>query len=109
MRFAIVAVVGAMITGGCATLLTPSGSAADRWATLEKARAAKQHAALSGEELICKSMPVLGSNMPQKVCSSQEEWDRFDKAGQEGLENIRNQSGQYGSGFNQGETGVTAD
>ena len=80
MRFTIVAAVGVMIMlGGCANFLVASGSAADRWATLEKARAAKQYAAASGEAQVCKTMPVMGSNMPQKVCSTQEEWDEFDR------------------------------
>lgn len=36
-------------------------------------------AADSGEKKICKSMPVMGSNFPKRVCSTQAEWDRFNE------------------------------
>lgn len=86
MRTAAIAIVGVVMMGGCANFLVPSGSAADRWATLEKARAAKQHAAASDEGQICKNMPVMGSNMPRKVCSTQEEWDKFERQTRESVE-----------------------
>ena len=34
-------------------------------------------AAEAGEKKICKSMPVMGSNFPKRVCSTQAEWDKF--------------------------------
>lgn len=65
-----------MIPGGCG-LLTPSGTTATRWANLEKSRAAK--AAGIEANKICKTMSVMGSNFPQKVCSTAEEWGQFDE------------------------------
>ena len=76
MRHVAIAVAGVVALSGC-TLLTPSGSAATRWAALDKSRAAK--AGGSGADArICKTMSVMGSNFPQKVCSTQAEWDAFD-------------------------------
>ena len=75
MRHVAIAVAGVIALSGC-TLLTPSGSAATRWAALDKSRAAK--AGGGADARICKSMSVMGSNFPQKVCSTQAEWDAFD-------------------------------
>lgn len=75
MRLIAAALAGVLFLGGCASLLTPSGSAATRWAALEKSRAAK--AAGTEQTKICKNMTVMGSNFPQKVCSTAEEWDAF--------------------------------
>jgi hypothetical protein len=86
MRLALLAAGVIIMLGGCANFLVASGPAADRWAALEKARAAKQYAAASGQGQICKTMPVMGSNMPQKVCSTQEEWDEFDRQTRESVE-----------------------
>ena len=79
MRVAAIVIAACVVTGGCGHFLTPSGSAANRWAALEVARNARQQAAVSGDGQICKSMPVMGSNMPKKVCSTKEEWDEFDQ------------------------------
>lgn len=75
MRYLVVAISGVVMLSGCASLLTPSGSAATRWAALEKSRAAKAAGVESTQ--ICKTMSVMGSNFPQKVCSTQDEWDQF--------------------------------
>lgn len=75
MRLIAAALAGVLFLGGCASLLTPSGSAATRWDALEKSRAAK--AAGTEQAKICKNMTVMGSNFPQKVCSTAEEWDAF--------------------------------
>lgn len=41
----------------------------------------KQQAAASKDPgKICKSMKVTGSNMPQRVCSTADEWAAYDKA-----------------------------
>lgn len=77
MRYIAIALAGVFLLGGCASLLTPSGSAATRWAALEKSRAAK--AAGIESTKICKNMTVMGSNFPQKVCSTAEEWEVFDE------------------------------
>ncbi len=77
MRLVAIALASIAALSGC-TLLTPSGSAATRWAALEQSRAAK--AGGSGPDArICKTMSVMGSNFPQKVCSTQAEWDAFDE------------------------------
>ena len=39
--------------------------------------------ATSPEKKICKSMPVTGSMNPKRVCSTQAEWDAFDKTAKE--------------------------
>lgn len=78
MRLVVVAVAGIVVLGGCSNLLAPSGSAATRWAALEKTRAAKA-SGNPDEGKICKSMTVMGSNFPQKVCSTQAEWDAFNE------------------------------
>lgn len=75
MRLLFVSLAGIATISGCASLLTPSGSAATRWANLEKSRAAKAAGAESNQ--ICKTLNVTGSNFPQKVCSTQDEWDQF--------------------------------
>jgi hypothetical protein len=88
MRFCVTIAVAGVVTalGGCANFLVPSGPAAERWDALEKARAAKQYAVVSGEEPICKNMPVMGSNIPQKVCSTPAEWDEFDRQARESVD-----------------------
>ncbi|MFT3725061.1 MAG: hypothetical protein QM773_15935 [Hyphomonadaceae bacterium] len=78
MRIVFTVVAGLVALSGCANLLTASGSAATRWANLEKSRAAKA-AGHTDEGKICKSMMVMGSNFPQKVCSTQSEWDTFNE------------------------------
>lgn len=79
MRCAV-AVISIAILSACTNLVTPSGSAATRWAALEKSRAAKANAGPGvGEKVICKDMKVMGSNFPKKVCSTPEEWDVFDQ------------------------------
>jgi len=75
MRHLVTALTGVVVLSGCTSLLTPSGNAAARWAALENSRAAKAAGVESNK--ICKTMPVMGSNFPQKVCSTQDEWDQF--------------------------------
>jgi len=77
MRHIAAALAGVFVLAGCQSLLTPSGSAAARWASLEKSRAAK--AAGFDQRMICKDMPVIGSNFPKKVCSTPEEWQAFNE------------------------------
>lgn len=67
---------GAVSVGGCG-FLKPGGSAETRWANLEKTRAAKANPQ-AGQEQICRSLKVTGSNLPQRVCSTQAEWDAAD-------------------------------
>lgn len=93
---------GTATLGGCSNFLTASGSAATRWAALEKSRAAKAAGGDAGK--ICKTMPVMGSNFPQKVCSAQAEWDAFDDETRQSVDDFDNQrrSGNTDSAFEGG-------
>jgi hypothetical protein len=74
-------VVGFALLGGCGGFLNASGGAATRWAAIEDAREAKAIAAAdptASVGKICKSMTATGTIMPQRVCSTQAEWDAFD-------------------------------
>jgi hypothetical protein len=102
MRLVSAAVFGVIMLGGCAGLLTPSGTAATRWAALEKSRAAK--AAGEQEDKICKNMSVMGSNFPQKVCSTAEEWEKFDeqqRAAADEIDRQRRTGNTVGNAFEQ--------
>lgn len=104
MRYVFIGLSGAVLLGGCASLLTASGSAADRWERLEKSRAAKQVADAGGDRQICKSMTVMGSNFPQRVCSTQAEWDAFNEQVRQSADDFDaqrragNTQGEYESG-----------
>ena len=93
MRFATVAIAGAMIMlCGCSSLPASTSVAG--------AGAAQQLADASGEEKICKNMRVMGSNMPKRVCSTQAEWDAFDKetrASVDAYDNDRKQGNTQGA------------
>ena len=63
-------------------LNTPSAAPV---ATAKPADPAVQSAtATSFEKKICKRMPVTGSMNSKRVCSTQAEWDAFDKTAKEG-------------------------
>jgi hypothetical protein len=89
LRRIVVILSAFTILGGCSSLVTPGGAAAKRWAALEETRAAK--AAGLADQQICKSMKVMGSNFPQKVCSTQAEWDAFDKQAHESVDSYDQQ------------------
>jgi hypothetical protein len=80
------AVVGALVAAGflCACA-TP--------AAVESAA----KVADAGEKKICKRISVMGSNMPQKVCSTQAEWDVYDKAGQKTVDDFDRSRGSLGT------------
>lgn len=102
MRLVGIAIFGIAMSGGCASLLTPSGTAATRWAALEQARAAKAEGAQ--EEKICKNMSVMGSNFPKKVCSTKAEWDQFDeqqRAAADEIDRQRRTGNTVGNAFEQ--------
>jgi hypothetical protein len=101
MRYIAAALAGILLLCGCASLMTPSGSAAARWAALEKSRAAKA-AGVEGEK-ICKNMSVMGSNFPQRVCSTPEEWKAFEEEQLKTAEEFDRQrrAGNTGSAFEQ--------
>jgi hypothetical protein len=63
MRVVVGALLAAGLVGACDT-------SAEQGAT-------EVAAAESGDKKICKSMPVMGSNFPKRVCSTQAEWDKF--------------------------------
>lgn len=102
MRHIAIAMSGVVVLSGCAGLLTPSGSAAARWERLEQARAEK--AAGMDSRKICKNMSVMGSNFPQRVCSTQEEWDAFNKQTRESADEFdaARRAGNTGSAFERG-------
>lgn len=80
MRAVSIAVVlaGAVSASGCG-ILNASGSAATRWAAIERARAEKANPSMGADAArICKTMPVTGSTLPKRVCSTQAEWDAAD-------------------------------
>ena len=69
---------GAVSASGCG-ILNASGSAATRWAAIDRARAEKANPSMSADAAkICKTMPVTGSTLPKRVCSTQAEWDAAD-------------------------------
>jgi hypothetical protein len=65
MRFFLTAALFANLAGACATAAKPESTAVA--------------AAETGEKKICKSMPVMGSNFPKRVCSTKAEWEKFDR------------------------------
>jgi hypothetical protein len=99
MRRAAIAIAGLLAASACSSLLTPSGSAATRWAKLEKSRA--EAAAGGTVGMICKNMVVMGSNFPQKVCSTQAEWDAFNEATRQSADEFdaSRRAGNTDSGF----------
>ncbi len=102
MRIAVIAIAlaGPLVLSGCSNFLNPGGAAAARWAEVEKTRAAKV-AGLTDADKVCKVMPVTGSTMPKKVCSTQAEWETIERQQREASEkfnaDIRNNSGNVGS------------
>ena len=101
MRLVVTILASSLVLSGCTSLLTPSGSAATRWAKLEKQREAR--AAGTDVNQICKTMTVMGSNFPQKVCSTQEEWDQFDEDQLKKVEDVTaaRRAGNTDAGFEQ--------
>lgn len=61
----------------------------------EAAGAGAQLAA--GDKQICKRLTPMGSNMPQRVCASEAEWDAREKAGRREYDNLRREAGAEGS------------
>ena len=74
MRFAATLPALLMLTA-CGHFLEPSPHHVDYVAQLKQVAAASKD---PGK--ICKRMPVTGSNMPQRVCSTADEWAAYDKA-----------------------------
>jgi hypothetical protein len=114
MRFVAVAMVAVLLSSGCANLLTPSTNAAARWAAQAKAREAREGGRLKlvsnpNDKKLCKEMPVIGSNMRKRVCSSESEWESYDTAERLKTEDIKQSSGNYGNVTSQGEAGATAN
>jgi len=98
MRIAFIAIALAapLLLSGCSNFLNPGGAAAARWTALEKTRAARV-AGLTDADRICKVMPVTGSNMPKKICSTQAEWETAERQQRDAAEqfnaDLRNNSG----------------
>ena len=73
MRFAA-CLLALLMLGGCGHFLEPS---AHHVSYLEQM---KQLAVSAHDKnKVCKRMTVTGSNMPQRVCSTPEEWAAYDK------------------------------
>lgn len=93
-----IALASAVSLSAC-SFLNPGGAAAARWAALDKARAAKSAGATDADK-ICKVMPVTGSTLPKKVCSTQAEWDTVEREQREASDkfnsDLRNNSGNVG-------------
>jgi hypothetical protein len=70
MRLAVIAVVG-VLAAACATSVSNDASTA----------------AAQGEK-VCKRMTATGSNMPQSVCHTKEEWAAMDKQGRRDVEDF---------------------
>lgn len=47
---------------------------------------------------ICKRITPTGSNMPQRVCQTPEEWAAVERAGREGVEEMKRQTDALGTG-----------
>ena len=91
MRTVMLAVMltGVFAMGGC-SFLNAGGAAKTRWANIEKQRAMKANPELAGQQ-ICKSVPITGSNLPQRVCSTQAEWDAAEQLALQDAENFNRQ------------------
>jgi len=104
MRAGSVALVlaGALSASAC-SFLNPSGSAASRWANLEKTRAMKADPQLAAKQ-VCKSMKITGSNLPTRVCSTQAEWDAREELERQAAEdfNTRMRDGNVAPGTDGG-------
>lgn len=70
MRLAVIVVVGAF-AAACAT-------SAPNDASIAAAQADK----------VCKRMTATGSNVPQSVCRTKEEWAAMDEQGRQGVEDF---------------------
>jgi hypothetical protein len=58
---------------------------------------AKTAATTADEGKVCKRMVATGSNMPQKVCYTPEEWAAIEKQGRQGVEDMDRARGQLGT------------
>jgi hypothetical protein len=65
MRIPVSALVVGCLIAACTTAAKPEATAVA--------------AADAGERKICKSMPVMGSNFPKRVCSTAAEWKKFEE------------------------------
>jgi hypothetical protein len=60
--------------------------------------AAQPVAATNADKKICRTMPVTGSLAPKRVCSTQAEWDAFDKQARETSDRFDEQRRSGGAG-----------
>ncbi len=49
------------------------------------------------EKKICKTLKTIGSNMPQRICSTQAEWDDYAKQGKGSVEDYQRDRDTSGS------------
>jgi hypothetical protein len=84
--------VGAALLTACATEPAPATTNAT-----EQAAKPIALADASSDKKICRRMPVMGSNMAKKVCSTAEEWAAFDSKGRRDVEEFDRQRGVNGT------------
>ena len=90
----IIGLAGLAFLGACASDPAPaqlSKIAPAAALPAAAAPAAPQVTVATGERKICKSMPVTGSISAKRVCSTQAEWDAFDKKAKEGADKFDEQ------------------
>lgn len=94
MRIAIVVLVAAL-AGACSTAPEPQGAqsatAKPAAAQAAKAQPAKAKQASAKSDRVCKKFTPTGSNMPQRVCHSKEEWAAIETRDRENSDALANE------------------
>ena len=76
---------------GLAAVAAMSGGAAVAAAS-QGAAAAPNTADKAEERMVCRSLTVSGSRMPQRVCATKAEWEEHAKRASQGLEDSQQES-----------------
>jgi hypothetical protein len=53
---------------------------------------------VASDERVCKRITPTGSNMPQRVCQTAEQWAAAERAGRQGVEEMKRQNDALGTG-----------
>jgi len=77
----------AALSAGSAFASTANASAAQGTAV-----AGTSPSAIQKEPMICRSLTVSGSRMPQRVCATKTEWEEHAKRASQGLEDSQQES-----------------
>jgi hypothetical protein len=95
----IVGVAVLALAAACTTAEAPSPAPSAPLAAAPAAKTGPQAVPVAAsDKKICKSMPITGSVSSKRVCSTQAEWDAFNKKAQEGSDKFdeqRKQGGQF--------------